>query len=90
MAVGMPSMSNNFSGTKFNVTKSRLHCTNLYLFLIQGVGVAVGMPSMSNNFSGTCLIMASITLILGERIKYHMKALKKHQEHLERYHLQGD
>jgi len=81
----------SFKMYAFDLARSRNFAKMWPLFqVLQGVGVAVGMPSMSNNFSGTCLIMASITLILGERIKYHMKALKKHREHLERYHLQDN
>ena len=75
----------------FDLTRSRNFAKIWPIFqAVQGVGVVIGMPAMSNNLSGTCLIMASFTLILGERIKHYLRALKKHREHLERYHLQGD
>lgn len=75
----------------FDLTRSRNFAKVWPIFqALQGVGVAIGMPAMSNNFSGTCLIMASFSLMLGERIKHHMRALKKHREHIERYHLQDN
>lgn len=40
---------------------------------LQGLAVMIGLPTLSNNFSGICLVLASIMLILGDRIKQHLR-----------------
>ncbi len=71
----------------FDLARSRNFSRIWPLFqFLQGLGLILGMPLLSNNFSGVCLLLASVSLILGDRVKQHLRALKKHQEHVQRYH----
>ena len=53
-----------------------------YFLMAQGVGSAIGVPTMNHYFGGFMLFLASLTLIMGDRYKAHLLAIKKHKEHL--------
>jgi len=52
----------------------------------QGLGALIGVPMCSDILNGSALILAAFVLLLGDRYHEHLKVLKKHEEHLKKYH----
>ena len=50
--------------------------------MAQGLGSAVGVPTMNHYLSGFMLFFASFLLVMSDRYKAHLLAIKKHKEHL--------
>ena len=49
---------------------------------MQGLGALIGIPMSNDILNGSCLLLAALSLILGDRFHAHLKELKKHEEHL--------
>ena len=54
--------------------------------MAQGLGSAVGVPTMNHYLSGFMLFFASFLLVMSDRYKAHLLAIKKHKEHLGNSH----
>ena len=50
---------------------------------MQGLGALIGIPMRNDILNGSCLLLAALSLILGDRFHAHLKELKKHEEHLQ-------
>ena len=50
---------------------------------MQGLGALIGIPMSNDILNGSCLLLAALSLILGDRFHAHLKELKKHEEHLQ-------
>ena len=53
--------------------------------MAQGLGSAVGVPTMNHYFAGFMLFFASFLLVMADRYKAHLQAIKKHKEHLGKF-----
>lgn len=67
----------------FDLSHSRnFNRTWPYFLMAQGLGSAVGVPTMNHYLSGFMLFFASFLLVMSDRYKAHLLAIKKHKEHL--------
>ena len=58
----------------FDLSKSRTFNRIWPIFqAFQGISVMVGMPVLSNNLSGCFLILAAVTLVMGDRVKNYLR-----------------
>ena len=67
----------------FDLSHSRnFNRTWPYFLMAHGLGSAVGVPTMNHYLSGFMLFFASFLLVMSDRYKAHLLAIKKHKEHL--------